>query len=337
MYFTELESIMDDVVKEFNTAIDDILVLDSVAHTLHGKVCLVCDKFVSRKELSLLKLKTFLQFTPYFMGDSKLPADLRSCYQCTFPPNVMNGTPLQRCLLSPCSKLVYKSNQRGSRTFKCHQPFVICCADCKSGLSLKKLNNGELPRYAIANNLAIGSAPECLLRLNDVELALLSQARFRGHLFTYWGGCHKSIKGWHSFYDVDPAYTTAVLQQVSSLTNSDNIAVVLSGPFTSLQKNRVLEKVHVNIPNVEEAFNWLKANNNFYAQLPIPTFTSPTIIDNSKEVEDGNTDIELKEEIRVVFPDGTIHTGGCADQEAFEKVIADLRTQCGDTIPNLIF
>ena len=112
--------------------------------------------------------------------------------------------------------------------------------------------------------------------------------------------------------------------------------MVLTGPFTSLQKNRVLEKVNVNIPHVEEAFIWLKANNNFYAQLPIPTFTSPTIIDNSKEVEDGNTDIELKEELRVVFPDGTIHTGGCADQEAFEKVIADLRTQCGDTIPYLI-
>ena len=35
----EVISIMEDVVEEFNTAINDILVLDSVANTLHGKVC----------------------------------------------------------------------------------------------------------------------------------------------------------------------------------------------------------------------------------------------------------------------------------------------------------
>jgi hypothetical protein len=110
---------------------------------------------------------------------------------------------------------------------------------------MRSLKEGELPRFAIANNLAIGTAPECLEKLNEIELSLISQARFKGHLFTYWGGCHKSIKGWHSFYEVDPLHTTAVLQQVSTLTLSDNIAVVLYGPFTREQKNKVLENYFI--------------------------------------------------------------------------------------------
>ena len=311
-------------MEEFNKAIDDILVYDAASKTLHGRVCLVCDKFVSRKELSMMKLKTFLKYAPYLKGDDSLPGALRGCYQTTIP---INAHLLSDCLLSPRSKLVYKNGNRRS------QPFIMCCADCKSGLTINKLAKNTLPRFAIANKFAIGSAPECLQRLNEVELALLSQARFRGHLFTYWGGCHKSIKGWHSFYDVNPSHTTAVLNDVAKLTQSENIAVVLYGPFTPQQKNKVLEKVNVNIANVLEAFSWLKTNNRLFADLDPPDFITPIIIDNSEEVISENTDIELKEEIKVVFPDGTIHTGGCNDRESFEKTLADIRAKCGATIP----
>ena len=129
------------------------------------------------------------------------------------------------------------------------------------------LEAGKLPRFAIANNLAIGIAPECIEKLNDVELSLVSQARFRGHLFTYWGGCHKSIKGWHSFYDINPLHVAGVLQQVSTLTENDNIAVVLSGPFTTEQRNKVLQKTKVNIPNVVAALEWLRKNNTLMFQF----------------------------------------------------------------------
>ena len=211
----------------------------------------------------------------------------------------------------------------------------MCCAECKTGLKLSSLQNGKLPKFAIANSLPIGCAPDCLENLNEVELALVSQARMRGHLFTFWGGCHKSIKGWHSFYDVNPSHSSGVLQQVSQLTQSGNIGVVLNGPFTQQQKQKVLQKVNVNITNVVKAFNWLQANNILYANLPAPQFVAPIIIDNSNEVSGENSDIELREEIKVVFPDGTIKTGGCFDKEVFERVLADIRSKNGASIPYL--
>jgi PIF1-like helicase/Ulp1 protease family, C-terminal catalytic domain/Helitron helicase-like domain at N-terminus len=212
---------------------------------------------------------------------------------------------------------------------------IICCKDCKQSLSLPKLKQGILPRFAIANNLTIGHAPPCIEKLNDIELALLSQARLRGHLFTYWGGCHRSIKGWHCFYDVNPSHTTAVLNDVSHFTNSKNIAVVLYGPFTKEQRQKILHKVEINTEHVIEAFNWLKVNNILYSDMQLPDLALPTIIDKSHEIDSKNSDIEMKEEIQVVFPDCTIHTGGCTDRNEFDKTIAEIRSKCGDTIPFL--
>ena len=321
---------MNNLQNDFNKAIDDLLVHDKDSNLLHGKICLICDRFLTKQNYCTVKLKTFLKVAPYFHGSSSIPGALRDTYKYTIPHDVQVTKKLSGCLLSPRSQLIYKNGNKKL------QPSVMCCVECRGGLNLKKLQQNDLPRFAIANNMAIGTAPECLQILNEVELALISQARLRGHLFTYWGGCHKSIKGWHSFYDVDPSHTSAVLDQVSALTQHDNIAVVLNGPFTREQKLKVLDKVQVNIPRVREAFAWLQANNKFYANAPTPNFDdlpNPIIIDNSNNVESENTDIELKEEIKVVFPDGTIHTGGCDDKEAFEKSIADIRSKCASTVP----
>ena len=65
------------------------------------------------------------------------------------------------------------------------------------------------------------------------------------------------------------------------------------------------------------------------------TIETPIIIDNSNEIEGENTDIELDEEIQVVFPDSTILPGGCTDKVDFEKTLADLRAICPDASPYL--
>ena len=99
---------MSSIEEEFNKAIDDILVYDSVDKTLHGKVCLVCDKFVSRKELSMMKLKTFLQFAPYLEGDQDIPPSLHVSYQTAIPSSITGTRVLSKSRLSPRSKVVYK-------------------------------------------------------------------------------------------------------------------------------------------------------------------------------------------------------------------------------------
>ena len=260
--------------KEFNHEIESVLFHDRGTNTLHGKICIVCDKLMNRQELCQVGLKTFLKYAEFLKGDSSLCNDLRQCYSFTIPGDGTSNKVLEKCLLSPRSKLVQTDNQK-------RYPKVMCCKECKSGLSITKLKAGALPRFAIANNMTIGTPPECLSRLNEIELALLSQARFRGHLFTYWGGCHRSIKGWHSFYEVDPNHTTAVLQEVVRFTEAKNIAVVLCGPFTTQQKEKVLRKVQVNVQWVLEGFAWLKRSNRLYEDAPIPKIEAPTIIDNS--------------------------------------------------------
>jgi hypothetical protein len=54
---------------------------------------------------------------------------------------------------------------------------------------------------------------------------------------------------------------------------------------------------------VKVAFEWLRTNNHLYADLPDVDLTVPKVIDSSRFIASQNTDIESKEEIRVVFPD----------------------------------
>jgi Helitron helicase-like domain at N-terminus len=312
-------STMVSTLQDFNNAIDNILVHNASTDSLHGRVCAVCDEFMELSGTNIIGLKTFMKYVPLLLGDPSLPDALHEYYTLKIPHNNNANSTLKNALLSPNSMPFYNSKRL---------PCIMCCNACKHELRSKKT-----PKYAIASNLTIGMAPPCLQALNEIELALLSQARFRGHLFTYWGGCHRSIKGWHSFYDVDPNYTNAVLQQVSHVTENKNIAVVLCGPFTPEQKEKVLSKVEVDTEKIQIAFAWLKQHNHLYAYATMPQLGPITIINNSREVESENSDIEIKEEIKVIFPDSTIHTGGCNDYEEFQQALAEIRSTCPGAIP----
>jgi hypothetical protein len=96
------------VINEFNKAINEILVHDKVDNTIHGKVCLVCDKFLREKEYCTMKLSTFLKYAPYFKGPSNIPNTLRKVYHCSDVSNNRIATEiLSQCLLSPRSKVIF--------------------------------------------------------------------------------------------------------------------------------------------------------------------------------------------------------------------------------------
>ena len=310
-------------MEALNTDIDNLLLLPGDGQ-LAAKVCLVCDKFLVPSDTKQMKWKTFQDYLQFFATDATdaLPTELREHYKCTDPHSATRTDHLKDCLLSPRSHFLYAKSDR-----KKENPKVLLCVTCAAALKPSRKDDFKLPQFAIANGMAIGVAPQVLSRLNEIEIALLSQARFRGHLFTYWGGCHRSIKGWHSFYDVDVGHTAAVLRDVKRLTESDNIAIILCGPFTSEQRARVMRKVRINIPWVLEAFKWLQNHNRLYANMPTPEIGQPKIIDTSTEVESENTDIETKEELSVVFPDGTIRTGGCKDGAEFDLMVAEVKAQ----------
>ena len=286
------------------------------AGELKGNVCVLCDKLMAGMETCYMTIDTLAKYSVYAEGDSNLPETLRQQYTFTVQGDEARTKALSKCLLSPRASVRKKKNKK-------HWA-VTCCVECKAGWNKRALAT-SIPKRAIANNMAIGVAPSCLQDLTEIELALVSQARFRGHMFTYWGGCHRSIKGWHSFYDVNPGHTVGVLNEVCKLTEKDNICVVLSGPFTVEQKEKVMKKTRVRVEKVMEALEWLKQNNHLYKDVVIPTMGDPVVVDNTEEVESESSDIEIREEIRVVFPDSSAKIGGQEDTEQMKKAIADLR------------
>ena len=111
---------------------------------------------------------------------------------------------------------------------------------------------------------------------------------------------------------------------------------MLCGPFTTAQKQKVLSKLDVNISWVTEAFQWLRQNNRLYEHLPTPLFCKLLVIDHSREEESGDGDTEKKENISVVFPDGTVNTGGLEDGRNFEETLAELRAAAPHVPPYLV-
>ena len=311
---------------DFNEAIDDLLVRNEATRRCRGRTCVTCDRLFAPWEGGTVTVKSLVKFAKHFRGEAGLPAPLRECYKLVIPGDVGATRALGGSLFSPRATVQWDKRRR--------HPKVTCCKECKGRMNERCLQVG-LPAHAIANHLTTGTAPECLTRLNEIELALLSQARFRGHLFTHWGGCHGSLKGWHSFCDVSVGHTTAVLGAVSRFTQSENIGVVLSGPFTSSQKERVLSKTQVNTAWVLEAFEWLRRNNRLHRDMEAPTIAAPVVIDNSEEVESENTDIERTEEIKVVFPDSTVKTGGSESGAEFDLALAEIRAKCAGVTPHL--
>ena len=216
-----------------------------------------------------------------------------------------------------------------------------CCKECCKvmGSATIKPSRMILPMYAIANGSLIGDAPLELTQLNDVELALVSLARVDKHVFTFYGGAHKSMRGWHNLYENDVENIAGALQQLEAFGAGKTVACILQGPFTKYQLSKVKERTMIRPPFVLRALRWLKRNNLVYREIRIPRvdeLPTPIIIDDSEQVESANTAIESRFEYTVVFP-GTEEinstNGGHISQEAFRlEVIESLDTSNSLTV-----
>ena len=178
-----------------------------------------------------------------------------------------------------------------------------CCDECFTGINrMTRKNNATTlpPKYAICNGLMIGRAPKPLTDLNQVETALISLSRTEKHIFSFSGGSHKSIRGWHTLYQNDVSYMNRVMNYFDetqsdssnadmSIEDSDGssssmsydsnseintssdagnieekkpyIAVILTGPFTRQQVAMTRKKTNVRPRKIKKALLWLKKNN----------------------------------------------------------------------------
>jgi hypothetical protein len=69
--------------------------------------------------------------------------------------------------------------------------------------------------------------------------------RVSRHIFTIYGGAHKSMKTWHKMYVNDVSHTIAALNTLEVAIARPTIFCVLSGPFTPQQKAKALRIVAI--------------------------------------------------------------------------------------------
>ncbi len=107
----------------------------------------------------------------------------------------------------------------------------------------------------------IGDAPDLLKNLNPVELSLITKTSTQCQSWIFFGGCHQSIKGWHTFFKGQPGHNVGNMILMMESGWKGCIIVVLCGPFTSQQSMLTQERVLVTPAKVIAGWKWLKHNN----------------------------------------------------------------------------
>jgi hypothetical protein len=164
------EKIPDELLEKINTSLSSYKSEKSVQIPIYDQlhqanVCVICDLFITgTAELFWIHKNTLLQH--------------------------VDDHELDGLLLSPRAR----SKITGEN---------LCCSQCNRALKIDKMDKNP-PKFAIANNFAIGSLPHCLSNLlTDVKSPLLSPIRPFVDVMSYYGGARKSITGSYSFFNQD--------------------------------------------------------------------------------------------------------------------------------------
>lgn len=232
-------------------------------------VCISCDVLLDLQTFTKIPIQTLKKSIRRLECTYPLPAEVKEQYK---RPPTESFRWLENALLSPRAVLYRNENGRNNCSYS-------CCRVCKNSLS----QAGKAPpQFSVANGFAIGVPPTILLERKHVEIAMLSINRNMSHVFAYFGGQHKMIRGFHSFFKSDVTHTANTLQELRSITESSQIACILSGPFTSFQRNKVKEDVKIDIEKMQEALQWLHEHNRVYSSLDLNRqFPDPIVIDES--------------------------------------------------------
>jgi uncharacterized CHY-type Zn-finger protein len=249
------------ITRAFVKDLESYTVVDERSNTIKPVICCVCDSIPTTPNWSCMvkvskAAKLFSRCNMESSKQSKLyPQRLLDQYSISMEPL------LAPYVLSPHSYVNEKKK-------------VMMCHGCHDELvnSAKQRNSQDRfpPKQAIASGYVIGEAPVQLESLNEVELSMISNVRTYCQSWTFFGGCHQHIKGWHTFFRNRPTSNVGNLMQLADAGMQGIILVVMCGPFTSTQNAMVRQKTAVNPLKVIAAWNWLKANNFRYHDAEIP-------------------------------------------------------------------
>ena len=326
---TSMVNINSTTAKQgFNKFSCDLQNLTSRVGNEHkSKACLVCDRLLEWNDTETISLSRLRKLKDCFIGKTSVFQGLHQSIKADYTYRGNGAQPwMEQMFLSPRGH--YCPDKEGFQ----------CCVRCVNRLNISQLPYCVvLPQFAIANGAVFGKAPIELTELNDVELALVSKARTNKHVFAFYGGAHKCMRGWHNLYENDVEGIARTLNQVPNFGGDAAILCILLGPFTPLQKQFVKNKMMVRPAFVLRALEWLKRNNKLYKYITIPQsddVARPLFIDNSQHVQSQDTNIESRMEYTVVFPEtDNISTtnGGFASQAQFRDEVVDAMDKTSQT------
>jgi hypothetical protein len=270
-------------------------------------VCLSCDEFLDASQVRYI-LAQQLETVSYLLRPQRsLPNAVTSYY--TYEGEGTSSA-LKDCLLLP--KGCYVKDK-----------FVVC-ESCRHCLRDKKL----VPEQGICNGYEIGVSPAELEDLTDIELAFIAEVHSHTHVLAYTGG-HTGIKGWHSLVKTNIVKKRQALAQMDLLEELPNqLIVVLHGEMTENQKKKVLKNCLIRRDKCKAALDWLVLNNRHYKDyvVDIENIQEPLILDKSNGLETVDNNVELRQEITIVFPDATLNpvTAGYETVLEYKKVLDSL-------------
>ena len=284
------EKIPDELLEKINTSLSSYKTENTVHIPIYDQlhqanVCVICDRFITgTAELFWIHKNTLLQHKSRLQIQDLNP-NLQQCYK-------VDDHELDGLLLSPRARVKITGE-------------YLCCSQCNKALKIDKMDKNP-PKFAIANNFAIGSLPQYLSNLlTDVTSPLLSPIRPFVYVMSYYGGAHKSITGSYSFFNQDVEKNIGTLNYHANTTSSMNVYVVMSGNFTPNQRQIIKSRCQVDIGHFQRIYTWLRENNPIYSKMAdIPNCPMPIIIEdeNGIDEESENGNLENQIEIQYWFP-----------------------------------
>jgi len=313
----------EEVKKRINKRYESILHCTQ-SGTVKPYVCLICDEFLKPQEVQTLSLDELQEVQDILTPSTwnAVSGAIARKYMYTGDIGVSNDKDevyewIGEMLLSPRGCYVHQSFERKKEGF-------AVCNCCKMSLGKKMM-----PLYAIANNFAVGSPPECLLELKEVELAMVTPVKTHGYCFSYTGGQNKQLKGSLSYHKVDMESIARAVSHFDVLNLHENIVVLIHGKMTPKQREIARKKKKIRPHKVLAALKWLIKyhsewqNKNIDLELIKSKLRDPVLVDNSSPEDSKGNNIEVTESFKVFFPDGymTSETGGQSNLAAFQEIV----------------
>ena len=188
----------------------------------------------------------------------------------------------------------------------------------------------------------------CKQQSCGVGTGLYPKVKGYGYCFTYLGGAEKSLRGSMTFMRVKNLKGTMSFSrrneesigraavQLEEMGLTDKMVIVMSGNMTSDQRKKALDKPKMRVREVLEAIEWLtKHHRAWLDRVDLDKYRKelegfvPVVVDNSKEVDSENSNLENHEMFSCFFPEGAAnqHTGGFDSRETFQEFVEDMSKQ----------